>query len=103
MGCWDTLMVNPSKLTEELTKAGIPVHGCSSEGRIDFKEEATEAQKAQALEILAKHNPYDYQEARREAYGSVESQLDMIYWDMTNGTFKWRDFITEIKERIPKI
>lgn len=95
-------MINPSKLTEELTKAGIPIHGCSSEGRIDFKDEATEAQRALTLEILAKHDPYDYREERKKAYAPIGDQLDMIYWDLINKTTKWRDHITEIKNRFPE-
>lgn len=95
-------MINPSKLTEELVKAGIPVHGCSSNGRIDFKEEATDVQRALAKDILVKHDPYDYREERRKAYGSIEDQLDLVYWDLINGTAKWRDRITEVKLRIPR-
>jgi len=95
-------MINASKLHKELEKVGIPIHGCSCDGRIDFKDEATDAQKALAKEILAKHNPYDYQEERRKAYAPIGDQLDMIYWDKVNGTDLWVQHIAEVKLRIAK-
>lgn len=50
-------MINVVKLTRELTQAGIPIDGCSSDGRIDFKPEATAQQRTLAAQILAAHNP----------------------------------------------
>lgn len=44
--------------------------------------------------------PYD--QMRRNEYPSIEQQLDMLYWDLMNGTDKWRDKITEIKTKYPK-
>ena len=35
--------------------------------------------------------------ARKEAYGSVEDQLDMMYHDLVNGTEKWKDHIAHVK------
>jgi hypothetical protein len=43
-----------------------------------------------------------WQQKRIEAYGSYGDQLDMMYWDKVNGTTIWKDFIAEIKLRIPK-
>ncbi len=43
-----------------------------------------------------------YIELRLLAYPPVEEQLDMIYWDMVNGTRKWQDTIQAIKEKYPK-
>ncbi len=51
------MRVNPSKLLNELEQAGIPVDGCSSDGRIDFGPDATDQQKIDAAAILAAHNP----------------------------------------------
>jgi len=39
---------------------------------------------------------------RREAYGSIGEQLDMLYWDMRNGTNKWQQHITRVKKRFKK-
>ncbi len=52
-----SMKVNVLKLTEELNTASIPIWGVSSDGRIDFQETATPAQKAQAAQILAAHDP----------------------------------------------
>ena len=35
--------------------------------------------------------------ARRAGYGSIQSQLDMIYWDSINGATNHRDHITAVK------
>lgn len=40
--------------------------------------------------------------ARRDAYPSIEDQLDMIYWDMVNSTTQWSDFISSVKQTHPK-
>lgn len=40
-----------------------------------------------------------YSAARREAYGTVEEQLDMIYHD---GLDAWMERQKAIKDRIPK-
>lgn len=50
-------MINISKLHKELEQAGIPIHGVSSDGRIDFKPEATQAQRDQAKQIVSNHDP----------------------------------------------
>tara|TARA_Y100000310_G_scaffold326631_1_gene391797 strand:+ start:4648 stop:4956 length:309 start_codon:yes stop_codon:yes gene_type:complete len=39
---------------------------------------------------------------RARAYGSVQDQLDMLYWDQINGTTKWKDHITAVKVAHPK-
>ena len=44
-----------------------------------------------------------YKNERKNIYPSIEEQLDMIYWDMINGTTKWKDLISEIKNQYPKL
>ena len=39
---------------------------------------------------------------RIKSYPSVIDQLDMQYWDSINGTTKWKDLITKIKNDNPK-
>lgn len=46
--------------------------------------------------------PLDYIELRKKAYPPIEQQLDMIYWDMKNGTSKWINTIDSIKAKYPK-
>jgi hypothetical protein len=43
-----------------------------------------------------------YKAARQEAYGSIQDQLDMMYWDNVNGTTNWQDHIAEVKSNNPK-
>lgn len=43
-----------------------------------------------------------YKEQRIKEYPQIEDQLDMLYWDMINGTSNWKDYITKIKEKYPK-
>ena len=43
-----------------------------------------------------------YKTARQEAYGSVQDQLDMQYWDGFNGTTIWADHIAQVKADNPK-
>ena len=43
-----------------------------------------------------------YKTARQEAYGSVQDQLDMQYWDSVNGTTLWADHIAQVKADYPK-
>jgi len=43
-----------------------------------------------------------YKTARQEAYGSVQDQLDMQYWDSVNGTTTWVDHIEQVKTDNPK-
>ena len=49
-----------------------------------------------------KQNAPTIADIRREAYPSVEEQLDMIYWDKVNGTNLWQTKIAEIKAKYPK-
>ena len=39
---------------------------------------------------------------RRVAYGSIEEQLDMQYWDTVNGTNKWKEHVAKVKSDNPK-
>lgn len=41
-------------------------------------------------------------EDRKVAYGSIEDQLDMQYWDGVNGTTLWADHIAQVKADFPK-
>lgn len=50
------MKVNPTLLSQELRAAGIPIDGCDSEGGIQFKAEATVAQRVLAEQVLAQHD-----------------------------------------------
>lgn len=49
-------MFDVASLDQELRAAGVPIHGCASDGRVDFKPEATDAHRAKAEEVKAAHN-----------------------------------------------
>ena len=36
------------------------------------------------------------------AYGPIQDQLDMIYWDQVNTTTVWRDHVAAVKAAHPK-
>ena len=63
----------------------------------------TESEVNQAItEVTAEYQANLYKGKRREAYGSLEAQLDLLYWDKKNGTNKWVEFVDQIKSDIPK-
>ena len=41
-------------------------------------------------------------DSRIAAYGSVGSQLDIMYWDGVNSTTVWADHIAKVKSDYPK-
>lgn len=45
--------------------------------------------------------PPSYEVLRRQAYGDVGEQLDMMYKDMVNGTTNWKDHVAMVKETVP--
>ncbi len=50
----------------------------------------------------AEWNATQYQRDRKQAYASIEEQLDMQYWDSVNGTTTWADHIAAVKGAHPK-
>ena len=43
-----------------------------------------------------------YKAQRSATYPSIAEQLDMQYWDKTNGTTTWADSIASVKSQYPK-
>ena len=62
-------------LDAALKAAGVPIHGCASTGRIDFKDEATDKHRAMAASILAAHN-YDACGAAEHAAKERAAKID---------------------------
>jgi hypothetical protein len=70
------------------------------------RREFTDAEYDQAV-IDKANSDFDQQEngyktARQEAYGSIQDQLDMQYWDSVNGTTTWAEHIAQVKVDNPK-
>ena len=70
--------VNVQKLTEELVADGIPIHGCSSDGRIDFKDEATDTHKAQAAIIFSLHDVSETTVQKLRAFGLDKTRAALL-------------------------
>ena len=72
----------------------------------NVRTEKTEASYKQAKIDLGnskwEEQQFGYIRARQEAYGSVQDQLDMQYWDAENSTTLWADHITKVKADNPK-
>ncbi len=68
--------------------------------------EFTDAEYTQAIEDLTNSKwdaqQFGYIQARQEAYGSVQNQLDMQYWDEVNTTTVWKDHVAKVKADNPK-
>ena len=62
--------------------------------------------KPTVAELVVIINEYkvrtSYRLNRKKEYPSIEEQLDTIYKDRINGTHKWDDIITSIKNKYPK-
>ena len=60
------------------------------------------AYEAEVARLEAEHAATQYQRDRKQAYASIEEQLDMQYWDSVNGTTTWADHIAAVKGAHPK-
>ncbi len=87
--------------TQEIEEAK-PMYKQVNNERLEF----TDSDYDQAIIDLA-NSKFDTQEngyktARQEAYGSIQDQLDMQYWDSVNSTTTWADHIAQVKSDNPK-
>ena len=87
--------------TQEI-EAAKPLYKQVNNERLEFNDSDYE----QAIEdrknsLLDEYN-FGYIQARQESYGSVQDQLDMMYWDGVNGTTTWADHIAQVKADNPK-
>ena len=69
--------------------------------KVDFTPEEEAARDAEENAEAAKEADYianhKYKDDRREAYGDIGAQLDMIYWDQVNDTTTFKDHIASVK------
>ena len=98
-------MATLEELTTEATaeiEAAKPLYKQVNNERLEF----TDADYDQAITDLANSKwndqQFGYIQARQEAYGSVQDQLDMQYWDSVNSTTTWADHISQVKSDNPK-
>ena len=98
-------MATQEELTTQATaeiEAAKPMYAQVNNERREF----TAAEYDQAIIDLANSKwdtqQFGYVRARQEAYGSVQDQLDMQYWDSVNSTTLWADHIAQVKSDNPK-
>lgn len=53
----DQLLINPTKLHEELKLAGLPVVSVSSSGRVDYSRDLSSKEKSIAFNVIKSHDP----------------------------------------------
>ena len=89
-------------LADQEIEDAKPLYKQVNNERLEFSD----ADYAQAKIDLGNHKwqeqQFGYVQARQEAYGSVQDQLDMQYWDGVNGTTTWADHIAQVKSDNPK-
>ena len=65
-------------------------------------EENAAADAAKAAED-AHEAEFGYMNKRQADLPSIGDQMDMQYWDAMNGTTLWKDMITGVKTKHPKV
>ena len=98
-------MATLEELTVEATaeiEAAKPLYKQVNNERLEFSS----ADYDQAIIDLANSKwdtqQFGYVQARQEAYGSIQDQLDMQFWDNQNNTTVWIDHIAQVKSDNPK-
>lgn len=73
-------------LDAKLRRAGIPIHGVSFNGRIDFEESATKEQKQQARDIVDNYiqDDEDADKERVKDGKRAEAVADLAAFDTAN-------------------
>ena len=70
--------------------------------RVAFTAEEEAARDAEEAAVATEKAANEYKKKRREAFPSLQEQLDMQYWDKKNGTTTWVDAIAKVKSDNPK-
>jgi hypothetical protein len=98
-------MATQEELTTQATaeiEASKPMYAQVNNERREF----TAAEYDQAIIDLANSKwdtqQFGYVQARQQAYGSVQNQLDMQFWDNQKNTTVWIDHIAQVKSDNPK-
>lgn len=68
----------------------------------DIEQPSQEEIDNKILELKQLWDDEHYARTRKSLYPPIVDQLDMIYWDMVNGTENWKNTITNIKNTYPK-
>ncbi len=87
--------------TQEI-EAAKPLYKQVNNERLEFNDSDYEQAIEDRKNSLLNDYNFGYIQARQESYGSVQDQLDMMYWDGVNGTTTWADHIAQVKADNPK-
>ena len=87
--------------TQEI-EAAKPLYKQVNNERLEFNDSDYEQAIGDRKNSLLNDYNFGYIQARQESYGSVQDQLDMMYWDGVNGTTTWADHIAQVKADNPK-
>jgi hypothetical protein len=87
--------------TQEIEDAK-PLYKQVNNERLEFSDSDYEQAIEDRKNNLLNDYNFGYIQARQESYGSVQDQLDMMYWDGVNGTTLWADHIAQVKADNPK-
>ena len=87
--------------TQEVEDAK-PMYKQVNNERLEFSQADYDQAIIDKANSMWNEQQFGYIQARQEAYGSVQDQLDMQYWDSVNGTTTWADHIAQVKADNPK-
>lgn len=81
-------MIDVTTLTEQLTTAGLPVVGVSSDGRIDYSRALTPAEQTTADAVIAAHDPTKRERDERTALEQAKAYRNGLqaYLDLSSPT-----------------
>jgi hypothetical protein len=70
--------------------------------RVAFTAEEETARDTEEAAVAIEQAANKYKQDRKNAYDSIQNQLDQLYWDKKNGTNKWVEAIDKVKSDNPK-
>ena len=83
-------------------EAAKPLYKQVNNDKLEFSDSDYAQAKTDLGNSKWEAQQFGYIEARQDAYGSVQDQLDMQYWDGVNSTTLWADHIAKVKSDNPK-
>ena len=83
-------------------EAAKPLYKQVNNDKLEFSDSDYAQAKTDLGNSKWEAQQFGYIEARQHAYGSVQDQLDMQYWDEVNSTTVWKDHIAKVKSDNPK-
>ena len=83
-------------------EAAKPMYKQVNNERMEFSDADYAQAKVDLGNSKWQEQQFGYIQARQEAYGSIQDQLDMQYWDNVNSTTTWKDHIAKVKSDNPK-